>query len=257
MKVLIIEDEQLTAERIITLLREIDPSIEILDVLDSVKSAVQWFRKMPKPELVFMDIQLADGLSFDIFEKVKIDYPVIFITAYQEYAIKAFRVNSVDYLLKPVSKGELETAIIKYRSLFARKTDIQPMDIELLNSIRTLMNKSYKSRFMVKVGEKIRSLETKNILYFQSLEKGTYLTTDEGKTYAVDYTLETLEGILDPESFFRINRRFIIQYSAIKEMISISGNKLKLRISHSGDDDIFVSRERLGMFKEWLDGVTG
>lgn len=252
MKVLIIEDEHLTAERIITLLHEIDPGMEIMAVLDSVKSAVQWFRKMEKPDLIFMDIQLADGLSFDIFEKVKIDYPVIFITAYQQYAIKAFKLTSVDYLLKPVSKGELETAIAKYRNLFARKMDIPPIDAELLNCIRTMMNQTHKSRFMVKVGEKIRSLETQNILYFQSIEKGTYLTTDEGKTYAIDYSLETLEGILDPKSFFRINRSFIIHYSAIKEMISISGNKLKLRISHSGDDDIFVSRERLGMFKGWL-----
>jgi DNA-binding LytR/AlgR family response regulator len=253
MKVIIIEDEHLTAKRIITLLGEIDPGIEVLAVLDSVKSSVEWFRRGEKPGLVFMDIQLADGLSFDIFELVKMDYPVIFITAYQEYAIRAFKVNSVDYLLKPVTRSELQNAISKYHNFFTRKQEIPLIDKDILNSIREMISKPYKSRFMVKVGEKIKTLDVKNILYFYSMEKGCYLHTDDKRNYAIDYTLDSLGELLDPAEFFRINRRYMIRYTSISEMVRISGSKLKLQLVHSEDNEIYISRERLAEFKSWID----
>jgi len=253
MNVLIIEDEHLTAQRIITLLHEINPGIRVMEVLDSVKSSVQWFLSSEKPELVFMDIQLADGLSFDIFEQVSIEYPVIFITAFQEYAIKAFKVNSVDYLLKPISKGDLQAAIHKYENLFTRKLSPAPVDKDILESIRQMISKPYKSRFMIKVGEKIKSVDVNNVLYFYSLEKGTYLHTNEHRNYAIDYTLDSLCEILDPEIFFRINRRYIIRHAAIAEMVSLSGSKLRVRLLHSDDPEIYISRERLAEFKSYLD----
>lgn len=253
MNVVIIEDEHLSADRIKTLLFQIDPGIEVMAVLDSVKSAVPWFTNHKKPDLVFMDIQLADGISFDIFEQVKIESPVIFITAFQEYAIKAFRVNSVDYLLKPIIKEDLRAAIEKYRQIYTKEQVLPGIDKDILLSIRQMISKPFKSRFMVKVGEKIRSVETQNILYFFSLEKGCYLHTEEGKTYTIDYTLDALSDILDPDVFFRINRKYIISHGAITELISLSGSKLKAHLLNSKDSEIYISRERIGAFKEWLD----
>ncbi len=254
MNVVIIEDEHLTAERIRTLLLEIDPSITVMDILDSVKSSVQWFRQEVKPDLVFMDIQLADGLSFDIFKQVEIQYPVIFLTAYQEYAIKAFKVNSVDYLLKPVTKEDLQSALTKYSHYFSRQQSIPIIDEALLSSIKQMISKSYKSRFMVRVGDRIKSVDVDSILYFYSLQKGTYLHTADNRNYVVDYTLDGLGEILDPDLFHRINRRYILSHGAIADLITISGSKLKVILSHSDDAEIYISRDRLSDFKEWLDG---
>ena len=253
MKVIIIEDEHLTAERINTLLKQIDPEIQVLAIMDSVSKAVKWFRSGESPDLVFMDIQLADGLSFDIFEEVSIEAPVIFITAYQEYAIRAFKVNSVDYLLKPIAREELEAALQKYRKLFLRKELPEKLDQHLLNNIRQMISKTYKSRFMVKVGDRIKSVDVEDILYFYSQHKGTYAHTGEGRNYAVDYTLDKLVELLDPALFHRINRRYLSSHRAIEELVSLSGSKLKVRLSGSEDEQIYVSRERLSSFKQWLD----
>ena len=253
MKALIIEDEHLTADRIRTLLLKIDPGITVLEIIDSVKTAVQWFNQNEKPDLVFMDIQLADGLSFDIFEEVTIEYPIIFITAYQEYAIKAFKVNSVDYLLKPISEKDLRNAITKYQRLFSKEQTLPEIGYDLLQSIRHLIHKSYKSRFMIRVGDRVKSLDVKDILYFYSLDKGCYLHSSDNRNYVIDFTLDALVDMLDPEGFFRINRRYIISHDAIKDMITLSGSKLKIELLHSDDDSIRVSRERLAAFKEWID----
>lgn len=253
MKVVIIEDEHLTAERIVTLLRQIDPGIEVISIIDSVKRSVEWFNSSQKPDLVFMDIQLADGLSFDIFDIVKIDAPVIFITAFQEYAIKAFKVNSVDYLLKPISKKDLEAALDKYRRYFNHELAIPTIGGDLLNNIREMISKPYKSRFMVRVGEHIRSVDVENILYFYSLQKGTYLHSSDKHNYVVDYTLGGLEEMLDPLLFHRINRRYLITHKAISDVVSHSSSKLKVKLVHSDDDEIFISRERMTSFKDWLD----
>ena len=253
MNVVIIEDEHLTAERIATLLRKIDPGIEVISIIDSVKRSVEWFNSNQQPDLVFMDIQLADGLSFDIFDIVKIEAPVIFITAFQEYAIKAFKVNSVDYLLKPVSEEDLRTALDKYKRYFNHELAVPAIGGELLKNIREMISKPYKSRFMVRVGEHIRSVDVENILYFYSLQKGTYLHSSDKHNYVVDYTLGGLEALLDPILFHRINRRYLITHKAISDVVTHSSSKLKVKLLHADDDEIFISRERMTSFKDWLD----
>jgi DNA-binding LytR/AlgR family response regulator len=253
MNVVIIEDEHLTAERIATLLRQIDPGIEISSIFDSVKRSVEWFDSNEKPDLVFMDIQLADGLSFDIFDKVKIEAPVIFITAYQEYAIKAFKVNSVDYLLKPVSEKDLRSALDKYRRYFNQELSIPSIGGDLLQSIRDMISRPYKNRFMVRVGDHIRTVDAEHILYFYSLQKGTYLHSHDKHNYVVDYTLGKLEELLDPQLFHRINRKYLITHKAISDVITLSSNKLKIKLLHSDDEEIYISRDRIASFKEWLD----
>ena len=253
MNVVIIEDEHLTAERIATLLRQIDPEIKVLSIIDSVRRAVEWFKSNPKPDLVFMDIQLADGLSFDIFDTVKIEAPIIFITAFQEYAIKAFKVNSVDYLLKPVSEEDLRAALDKYRRYYNRELSIPHIGGDLLQNIREIISKPYKSRFMVRVGDHIKTVDVEHILYFYSLQKGTYIHTSHKRNYVIDYTLGALEEMLDPLLFHRINRRYLITHKAISDVVTLSSSKLKVILEHSDDDDIYISRERVASFKEWLD----
>jgi DNA-binding LytR/AlgR family response regulator len=253
MNVVIIEDEHLTAQRIATLLRQIDPRIEIKAIFDSVKRSVEWFTSSQKPDLVFMDIQLADGLSFDIFDKVEIEAPVIFITAYQEYAIRAFKVNSVDYLLKPVSEEDLRSALDKYRRYFNQELSVPAIGGDLLQSIREMISKPYKNRFMVRVGDHIRTVDVEQILYFYSLQKGTYLHSSDKHNYAVDYTLGKLEELLDPRIFHRINRRYLITHASISDVITLSSSKLKVQLLHSDDDEVHISRDRITSFKEWLD----
>ncbi len=253
MKVVIIEDEHLTAQRISTLLRQIDPGIEILSIIDSVKQSVDWFKSGQMPDLVFMDIQLADGLSFDVFDTVKIEVPVIFITAFQEYAIKAFRVNSVDYLLKPVSEENLRAALDKYKRYYNKELSVPSIGGDLLQNIRDMISKPYKSRFMVRVGDHIKTVDVANILYFYSLQKGTYLHSSDKHTYVVDYTLGGLEELLDPLHFKRINRRYLITHKAIIDVVTLSTSKLKVKLLHSEDDEIYISRDRVSTFKEWLD----
>ncbi|MEN8229490.1 MAG: LytTR family DNA-binding domain-containing protein [Bacteroidota bacterium] len=253
MKVVIIEDEHLTAERIRTLLYRIDPGINVMGILDSVKSSVQWFNQHEKPDLVFMDIQLADGLSFDIFDQVSIEYPIIFITAYQEYAIRAFKVNSVDYLLKPISVEALQSALTKYQQYFTHKSSIPEISNDLLHSIKRMISNPYKSRFMIKVGDRIKSVDVEDILYFFSLQKGTYIHTADNRNYVIDFTLDRLNEILDPALFHRINRKYIISLKSITDMITLSGTKLRVELLHSEDARIYISRDRIPPFKEWLD----
>lgn len=253
MNVVIIEDEHLTAQRISTLLGQIDPEIRVLTIIDSVKRAVEWFRNNGDPALVFMDIQLADGLSFDIFDSVTIEAPVIFITAFQEYAIKAFKVNSVDYLLKPVSEVDLRAALDKFRRYFNQELTIPTIGGDLLRNIREMISKPYKSRFMVRVGDHIKTVAVEDILYFYSLQKGTYLHSADNRNYVIDYTLGRLEELLNPLLFHRINRRYLISHRAISDLITLSSSKLKVKLLHSDDDEIYISRERVGSIKEWLE----
>ena len=253
MNVIIIEDEHLTAERIQTLLHKINPEISVLAIIDSVAQAVQWFGENECPDLVFMDIQLADGISFDIFDRVRIQAPVIFITAYQEYAIRAFKVNSVDYLLKPIAENDLKAALDKYRSHFKRQTILPEIGSDLLASIRQMISKPYKTRFMVKVGDRIKSLDVEHIRFFYSQQKGTFIHTDEKRNFAVDFTLDKLGDVLDPDQFFRINRRYLCSHRSIVEVIALSGSKLKVKLLGSEDDQIYISRDRLASFKASMD----
>jgi DNA-binding LytR/AlgR family response regulator len=252
MNILIIEDEPEAAARLSSLLKEIRPGVRIAGSLDSIKSAVKWINENPSPDIFFMDIQLADGLSFEIFEKVNITSPVIFTTAYNEYALKAFKVNSIDYILKPLDKDDLIAAFKKYENLTGQK----PSHDRLMESIGVAMHmltKRYKERFVVKVGEHLRSIEINEILHFYSLEKTTFAQATNGRKHILDYTLDQLEGLLDPARFFRINRKYIVSVSSIRDMISHTNSRLKLLLKSSDDDDVIVARERVQEFKDWLD----
>lgn len=253
MKVLIIEDEQLSADRLKALLEKYNQDISVLAVLDSVKSVISWFRDREAPDLVFMDIQLADGISFEIFDSIRIEVPIIFITAYQEYAIKAFKVNSVDYLLKPIEYDDLVSALSKYETYFIHNTQLPVLKKEILDDVKRLLRNQYKNRFIVKVGDRIKSIGVNEILYFYSLEKGTYLHTADNRNYAIDYSLDTLGEMLDPSGFFRINRKYIVTHQSINELVNLSGTRIAVDLKHAGDSKVYISRERVPDFKAWLD----
>jgi len=251
MKVLIIEDEPQAVERLAILVKGLQPDVQICATLDSVKRSVDWILKNPAVDLIFMDIQLADGLSFEIFDKVEVKVPVIFTTAYNEYALKAFKVNSIDYILKPVDKGELEAAFRKYQTLTR-----QPPSDKMMESIGyaiQMLAKKYKERFVIKVGEHLKSVEVSEILFFFSLEKTTFAQTKDGRKHILDFTLDQLDGLLDPARYFRINRKYVISTDSIQDMISYTNSRLKLILKTSDDADVIVARERVQEFKEWLD----
>jgi DNA-binding LytR/AlgR family response regulator len=249
MNSLIIEDEKIAAERLKELINRYDENIDVLEVLQSVQESVIWFENNPEVDLVFMDIQLADGLSFEIFEKTIVKSPIIFTTAYDEYALKAFKVNSIDYLLKPIDFDELSKAIEKYK-LNVKST---PLSSHVFDSVLKQLTNEYKTKFVVKVGEHIKVLKTEQILFFSSMEKATFLHTDTGRDYAVNYSLEQLEELLEPKKFFRISRKYILAFSAIKDIISFSNSRLQIKVNSKEPDDLIVSRERVKAFKAWLE----
>lgn len=252
MNVLVVEDEPEAASRLAKLLKELRPDINIAGSPDSVKSAVKWISENPSPDLFFMDIQLADGLSFEIFEKVEITAPVIFTTAYNEYALKAFKVNSIDYILKPLDKEEVRAAFKKYENLTGRP-QVRDKMMESIGTAMQMLTKRYKERFVIKVGEHLRSVEVNEVMYFYSLEKTTFAQASDGRKHILDFTLDQLEGILSPSRFFRINRKYIVAVDSIRDMISHTNSRLKLLLKSSDDDDIIVARERVQEFRDWLD----
>ena len=249
-KVLIIEDEKPAAEWLRQLIVKFDSQISILNVIDSVSGAVEWFQKNQAPDLVFMDIQLADGLSFAIFERVKVPCPVIFTTAYEEYAIKAFKVNSVDYLLKPIAYNELEAAFQKFG---AKQQAVPEVTIELLNKVKDMLQKQYKTRFVIKVGEHLKSIPVEDILFFYSLDKATFLCTTDFKTYLVDYSLDRISEMVEERRFFRINRKYILNNQSIADIVFYSNSRLKIKLKKPDEESIIVSRDKVAAFKEWLD----
>lgn len=250
MKAIIIEDEKLSAEHLATLLKKVDSSIDIIAKFDSVKKSVEEFSKGLKADLLFVDIHLADGLSFDIFSKISIETPVIFTTAYNEYAIKAFKINSVDYLLKPIGIEDLRNAVDKYKKL---NTINQAVILENITSAYQSINKQFKNRFMVKMGDSISSIKTEEILHFISEDGVVLIATESGKRFVVDYTLDNLETLVSPEVFFRINRKVIVNISSIQKVGSYFNSRLKINSSTLNDEDSVVSRERVNEFKAWLD----
>ncbi|MEM8568207.1 MAG: LytTR family DNA-binding domain-containing protein [Bacteroidota bacterium] len=257
MKILIIEDEKPAARRLEKLVLDHKDGSEILAKLDSVKSSINWLTSNVQPDLVFMDIQLADGLSFEIFEHVKITSPIIFTTAYDEYALKAFKVNSIDYLLKPIDGDDLIAAFEKLNRLTTSEnkgsTD-QINSLEQITQAVQMLTRQYKNRFIIKIGEHIKAVGVDDILYFFSRDKATYCTTDEGKNYLLDYPIQDLTNMIDPEKFFQINRKYIISLKSIQDMVSFSNSRLKIILKNSNDDNVIVSRERVQEFKKWLDG---
>jgi DNA-binding LytR/AlgR family response regulator len=248
MKVIILEDEARAANYLERLILRIDPELKVTTKLESVRDAVPYLTTHKDIDLIFADVQLADGLSFEIFGQVEVKSPIIFTTAYDHYAIEAFKTNGIDYLLKPVEEERLRKAIEKTR-LFSPTFSLD----KLLAITNTIAAKSYKSRFMVKVGDKIKTIPVEEILVFYSLEKATYLHTTSNRDYCIDYSIDQLEAVLDPTVCFRINRKYIVSIQACSNILAWTNSRLRLKIEGITDDDIIVARERVQEFKDWLD----
>lgn len=250
MTILIIEDETLAAEKIKDTLLSIDPSYEIVAMLKSVESSTEWLLNHKHPDLILSDIQLLDGLSFEIFQQVKVDVPVIFTTAYDQYAIRAFEVNSIDYLLKPVEKEKLHASLLKLNSRKGHSPNIAYDEVlKLLRPNQT----EYKSRFMVRIGQRIQAIPVEKIAYFYSESKLTYIVTEENKRYPFDLPLDEIDVQLNPKTFFKINRQYIISFSSIAEIHPYFKGRIKLKLSPDQPGEIIVSSERSPEFKKWLD----
>lgn len=250
MKIIIIEDEKLSAEHLTTLLKKVDAEISVVAVFDSVKKSVEAFRKGISADLLLVDIHLADGLSFEIFANAANDIPVIFTTAYDDYAIRAFKLNSVDYLLKPVGLEDLKTSVDKFKRMNEKH---QTVTLENIAAVYRNLNVQYKNRFMVKVGDTIVSVKTNDIHHFIAEDGISLLVNNSGKRYPVDYTLDQLEAMLAPDQFFRINRKVLIGINAVTKVSAWFNSRLRLSSEMLEGDSAVVSRERVNDFKQWLD----
>ncbi|MBN1199321.1 MAG: response regulator transcription factor [Bacteroidales bacterium] len=251
MNIVIVEDESLSARRLEKMIREIDPEIKVLAKLESVEEAVAWFRQHDCPDLIFLDIHLEDGLSFGIFEQVTIAAPIIFTTAFDEYAIKAFKLRSIDYLLKPITRDDLEAAIRKYRdwSLPAKpKVDVQ----ELFDLLRP--KHQFRNRFSVTVGDRIKSLPLEDVAYLYSAEGITFLVCRNDHEYTLGNSLDTLEQELDPSKFFRVSRQFLVGLNSVVQAHIYPKSRLKLELKPDPKQEVFVSIDRVVGFKRWLEG---
>lgn len=246
MNVIIIEDEKPAARLLSRKLEKLN--ITVSQMLHSVEESMKWFAENPQPDLIFLDIQLSDGLSFEIFEKFEIKSAIIFTTAYDEYALRAFKLNSVDYLLKPIDQAELEKAVQKYKE----RTQNKSLDLNWVKSMLNSATQQHKERFTVKIGQQIKIVNVSDIECFFSENKGTYLHTLEGRDYLIDSNLEQLESELNPKEFFRVSRKFIVSLKAIKEIQVHSNSRLKLILHLYKADEIIVSRERVSDFKNWI-----
>ncbi|MCA0426892.1 MAG: LytTR family DNA-binding domain-containing protein [Bacteroidetes bacterium] len=252
MNIVIVEDETPALNRIIKLVKEVRPEYRILGTADSIESAANLIEMHPEIDLALFDIELADGQSFELFSVAQIQFPVIFTTAYDEFALKAFKVNSIDYLLKPVTQHDLAAAFTKYESLRGGSQNrVQGYD-DLLRLIKG-NSTTPKERFLVKQGQRLITVPVQDILFFQAADKMVYLTTKEGARYVIDYSLEELSGMLETRQFFQLNRQYLASMQSIKDIHSYFNGKLKVTVQGSMDDEILVSRERASEFKAWLD----
>jgi two-component system, LytTR family, response regulator len=257
MKVAIIEDELPAAEKLERYLTKYDPAIVVAARLETVATAVPWLQQhQDEVDLIFMDIQLTDGLSFQIFQAVQVRKPVIFTTAYNEFALDAFKVNSIDYLLKPVTFTDLAASLKKMESL-RQQLQFPAVQAQRISQVATTASATvHKRRFMVKVGEHIRSITADQISLLYAEGRDVYLVTGQNKKFIIDYTLEALEDMLDPQIFFRINRTYIININAIKDVLVYSNSRLKITMIQEFDKEIIVSREKVADFKTWFDGAS-
>lgn len=253
MRTIIVEDEQPAAKRLEKLLKKHRSNYQVVAVIESVEQAVGYFESNTDVDLIFMDIQLADGLSFDIFNQINLQKPIIFTTAYDQYMLKAFKVNSIDYLLKPIDEEELEAALDKFDRLYKEKGSALFNPSIINNLIGQLSKPTFKQRFLIKIGQQIIYLPTTEIRYFFSDEGIVYAKVKNKKKYMVDYTLDQLEQALDPSEYFRVNRKFLIHIEAILKIHPFFNSRLKLDISPTTDLDVIVSRDRVSNFKKWLD----
>lgn len=252
MNVIIIEDEKPSARRLQRMLDKLDVSVN--QMLHSVEESIEWFQNNEHPDLIFLDIQLSDGLSFKIFDTIEIKSSIIFTTAFDEYALQAFKLNSIDYLLKPIDDEELEVAVNKYKEFKPEAKNVQLNfdDIKKLLS-KGPVEREYKKRFTTKIGQHLKMISVDEIECFYSENKGTYAHTIEGRDYLLDTTLEKLEEELSPELFFRISRKYYININAIKDIISYTNSRLQLKLNNYKDQEVIVARERVKDFKLWLE----
>ncbi|MBT8297230.1 MAG: LytTR family DNA-binding domain-containing protein [Maribacter sp.] len=251
MNVIIIEDEKPAARRLNRLLADLN--VEVSTMLHSVEESLVWFQNNEHPDLIFLDIQLSDGLSFEIFDVVDVQSAIIFTTAFDEYALQAFKLNSIDYLLKPIDDEELENAVNKYRTL---KPSSQKLSLDFEDVKKLLVNpleRDYKKRFTTRVGQHLKIINTSEVECFYSENKGTYAATSEGRNYLLDTTLENLEAELEPKIFFRVSRKFYVNINHIQDIISYTNSRLKIKLNRYIEQEIIVSRERVRDFKLWLE----
>lgn len=251
MKTIIIEDEQLAARRLENMVKTIDPSIEITARLESVEDSVDWLKSNPQPDLIFLDIHLEDGLSFSIFEQVKVNSPIIFTTAFDEYAIKAFKLKSIDYLLKPIIQEDLEKAVAKCREWGEKN---QVVDLKELYKLMQIQEKSYRERFSVVVGQKLKSISVNDIAYFFSNSGITFVAMQAKNQYSLEQSLDSLTEELDPKQFFRVNRQYLVSLPAISNIHIYPKSRLKLELNPPVSEGVFVSLDKVVDFKKWVDG---
>jgi DNA-binding LytR/AlgR family response regulator len=251
MNVVIIEDEQLAANRLEKMVTSGNPDIHVLAKLESVEESVGWFRSNPHPDLIFLDIHLEDGLSFAIFEKVTVESPIIFTTAFDEYAIRAFKLKSIDYLLKPINQEELNNAVSKYKDMVAPARPT--VDLSKLYTLITDQKKSWKERFSIIVGQKIKTFSVSEIAYFYSIEGMTMMVLNNKSEYPVDDSLDVLSKELDPMHFFRINRKYLVKIGSITNVHIYPKSHLKLELNSLPSEEVFVSIDKVTAFKSWLD----
>jgi two-component system, LytTR family, response regulator LytT len=258
MKVLIIEDEELAVKKLRKTLESVDSTAQVVGVADSIRSSVNWLQQNPAPDLILMDIELADGQSFEIFDKVEVKSTVIFTTSYDEYALKAFKVNSVDYLLKPVQKEDLQAALNKLKTMQtmygSNGSSSDPLNVEnLVKELQQkLQPKEFRKRFLVKHAQKLVSVDVDEIAYFYSDGRLNFFKTLDNKKFVVDYTMDELEDMLDPNKYFRISRSFYVSIASIDQIHDYFGNRLLLHLKPAVDKESIVSREKVADFKKWM-----
>ncbi|RXJ50038.1 LytR/AlgR family response regulator transcription factor [Gelidibacter gilvus] len=251
MKVIIIEDEKPSARRLQRMLANLQ--IEAKTMLHSVEESIAWFSENPHPDLIFLDIQLSDGLSFEIFEALEINSAVIFTTAYDDYALQAFKLNSIDYLLKPIDEEDLAKAVEKYKTRVPMQKSVVIDFDEIRKMLVNPLDRTYKKRFSIKVGQHLKLIAADDIECFYSENKGTYAHTSDGRNYLLDVSLEQLEPDLEPKVFFRVSRKFFVNVDAIKDMISYTNSRIQIKLKTFNEQDIIVARERVKDFREWLE----
>jgi len=250
MKILIVEDETLASKKLQLLIEKLIPNFNIVGIAKSIEDAVSII-ETNEIDLGFLDIQIEDGLSFDIFDRTKISFPVIFTTAFNEYAIKAFKLNSIDYLLKPISENELKNALSKFDNIWNK--DENTISSSVIEEMKQLLAGNYKERFTVKIGNKIEILNTSDICYFHSFEKGTYAKTIEDRDSLLENALDNIYPLLNPKQFFRISRKYIVNIMHIKDIYAYSNSRLRVNTHIKSTDELIVSREKVRLFKEWLE----
>lgn len=256
LNILIVEDETPAAEKLERYLQRYSTDIKVKAVCDSIETSVAWLKENQSSiDLVFMDIQLKDGLSFNIFKEVAVQKPVIFVTAYNEYALEAFKVNSIDYLLKPVTFTDLSASLQKFENLRAQMATTEAKQEKIKSLAESSTVKTYKERFMVKVGDHIRSITIDQVLFFFADGRDVYLVTTQLRKFIIDFTLEALEEVLHPKNFFRVNRSYIVHIPFIQDVVMYSNSRLKISTQPAWDKEIIVSREKVSEFKDWFDGV--